>query len=254
MILLFTDFGWRGPYVGQLHLVLAQEAPGVPVIDLLHDAPAFTPRAAGHLLAALAENIPEGALLVAVVDPGVGSERRALLLEAGGVRYIGPDNGLLAPLAARYPESRAHVIEWRPQRLSRSFHGRDFFAPVAARLALGAVVMTAPLALDEIVGSANSTMLAEVIYIDGYGNAWTGLPVSSLPPDPTITVGATALPRAQTFSDVERGQAFWYENSAGLVEVAVNQDSAAARLGLQLGDPVAVQSSCDGIVPRPDRL
>lgn len=242
MILLFTDFSWQGPYVGQLHLVLAREAPGIVVIDLQHDAPSFAPLAAGHLLASLVDQLPENAVVIAVVDPGVGSQRRALLLQAGGLRFVGPDNGLLAPVAARYPESRVHLIEWQPHRLSASFHGRDLFAPVAARLALRASVETKELRLEEIVGGGQPPLLPEIIYIDGYGNAWTGIPVSSLPADARILVQGVALPRARTFSDVEKGQAFWYENSAGLVEIAINQGSAAAQLRLQLGMRLTVGS------------
>ena len=156
--------------------------------------------------------------------------------------FVGPDNGLLAPVASRYSDSRVSVIDWRPARPSASFHGRDLFAPVAARLALGHDVMVTPLGLAEMVGSAQSALLAEVIYIDGFGNAWTGIPISSLPQGATICLGETALPRARTFSDVEKGKAFWYENSAGLVEIAVSEGSAALQLGLQLGAPISIRS------------
>ena len=144
MILLFTDFGWQGPYVGQLHLALAQEAPGIRVIDLMHDAPAFSPIAAGHLLSALVDRVPAEAVVVAVVDPGVGSARHPLLVEAAGRRFVGPDNGLLAPVTHRYEAVDVRIIEWRPPRLSASFHGRDLFAPAAARLVRGAEVATTP--------------------------------------------------------------------------------------------------------------
>lgn len=243
MILLFTDYGLAGPYVGQLHAVLAAAAPGVPVIDLQHDAPAFSPQAAGLLLAALARDLPAGCTVVAVVDPGVGSARRALLLEAGGRRYLGPDNGLLAPLAASDPEARAWSIEWRPERLSASFHGRDLFAPAAARLLRDEALPRGPLPPADLVGAGAPAALAAVIYLDGFGNAWTGLPAASLPPGTQLRAGGRQLRRARSFSDVEKGEAFWYENAAGLAEIAVNQGSAEALLGLSPGDRVEVRLS-----------
>lgn len=243
MILLFTDFGWTGPYVGQMHMVLASSAAGVPAVDLQHDAPAFAPKAAGYLLAALARDLPPGCIVVAVVDPGVGSRRRPLLLEAAGRQYLGPDNGLLAPLAARDPYAQAWVIEWQPPRLSASFHGRDLFAPAAARLAKGLPLEKAPVPVPELVGAAAPPELAEIIYIDGYGNAWTGLPAQALRPGTSLVVGSRVLEQARTFSDVEKGEAFWYENSAGLAEIAVNQGSAATDLGLEIGTPLDVRPS-----------
>lgn len=241
MILLFTDFGLAGPYVGQLRALLADAAPGVPVVDLQHDAPAFAPRAAGQLLAALSRDLPAGCILVAVVDPGVGSARRALLLEAGGRRFLGPDNGLLAPLAATDPQARAWSLAWRPERLSASFHGRDLFAPAAARLVRGEALPLSPLATTALVGAAEAGPLAEIIYLDGFGNAWTGLPVAALPAGAGLAVRGRFLPRARTFAEVEPGGAFWYENSSGLAEIAVNQGSAAARLDLCLGTAIEVR-------------
>ncbi|MHA1114521.1 MAG: SAM-dependent chlorinase/fluorinase, partial [Alphaproteobacteria bacterium] len=130
MIALFTDFGAAGPYTGQVKAVLAQDAPGVPVIDLIADAPACDPRAGAYLLAALAPEFPPGTVFLCVVDPGVGGPRAPLIVEADGRRFVGPDNGLFEIVTARHRR-----IDWRPARLSTSFHGRDLFAPVAARLA-----------------------------------------------------------------------------------------------------------------------
>src|SRR5512143_1221602 len=137
MILLFTDFGWTGPYVGQMKAVLAAAAPGVPVIDLMHDAPAFRPRPAGVLLAALLAEVPAGAVVLAVVDPGVGTARAPLAVSVDGRWLVGPDNGLFAPTLRCDRAAEAWEITWRPARLSASFHGRDLFAPIAASIAAG---------------------------------------------------------------------------------------------------------------------
>lgn len=236
MILLFTDFGHAGPYIGQMKAVLAARAPDVPVIDLMHDAPRFQPRPAGHLLAALGAEIPAGSVVVAVVDPGVGSPRRPLVLDLDGVRLVGPDNGLFAPWLARAGTVRAWEITWRPQRLSASFHGRDLFAPVGAALACGADVPGRAIALP----AAEPGDCAGVIYIDAFGNAMTGIRGDRLAAGAAVDAGTGPLPRADTFSAVPAGMAFWYVNSLGLVEVAVNQGSAAARLDLAVGAPVSV--------------
>ncbi len=176
MIVLFTDFGLADPYVGQLHAVLAHAAPGVPVIDLFHAVPSYDVRAGAYLLAAYACAIAPGAVFVCVVDPGVGSARLPVMARIDGSWYVGPDNGVLAVLARRAQRVESYAIRWRPERLSDSFHGRDLFAPVAARLAGGEqpAAEPAPLTLPDWPAD-----LAQVIYIDHYGNAITGTRASS---------------------------------------------------------------------------
>jgi len=239
MIVTFTDFGLAGPYVGQLRLALAAGAPKLPVIDLMHDAPAANPKAAAYLLAALGDRLPAGAVLLAVVDPGVGSDRRPVMVQTAQNWLVGPDNGLLAPLAGRLEAQGWFEISWRPEALSASFHGRDLFAPVAARLALG----DPPQSLGEPwvgapVGADWAEDLAEIVYIDRFGNAMTGLRAAHVHENQGIWLKNKEFFRARTFSDAAPGQGFWYENSNGLVEIAVNGGSAAANFDLKLGVPV----------------
>src|SRR5262249_47000472 len=137
VIALFTDFGAAGPYVGQMKAVLCREAPAVPVIDLMADAPACEPKSSAYLLAALAPWLSAGSVCLAVVDPGVGGRRAPIVVEADGRRFVGPDNGLFELVARRAAAAQAWEIAWRPPQLSASFHGRDLFAPVAGRLAAG---------------------------------------------------------------------------------------------------------------------
>ncbi len=137
MIVLFTDFGSAGPYVGQMRAVLVRAAPDVPVIELFSDAPAFNAKASAYLLAAYCAEFEPGTVFLAVVDPGVGGPREAIALEADGRWYVAPDNGLLALVARRADAAQWWRITWRPANLSASFHGRDLFALVAARLARG---------------------------------------------------------------------------------------------------------------------
>ncbi len=237
---LYTDFGLEGPYVGQMRAAVAAVDPRLQVVDLCHDLAPFRPRPAAYLLAALAPWLPEGSVCVAVVDPGVGGARDALVLEADGRRYVGPDNGLLAVVARRARTARWWTITWRPGRLSASFHGRDLFAPVGARLAAGQAVALAPRAAGDHVGADWPEDLAEVIYVDRYGNAMTGLRAGGLAPDARLEAGGRLLARARTFCDVPPGAAFWYENANGLAEIAVNQGRADQALGLAVGAPVRV--------------
>jgi hypothetical protein len=240
MIALFTDFGLTDPYVGQLHAVLAREAPGIPVIDLFHAVPNFNIRAAAYLLPAYAREFPPGTIFMGVVDPGVGGARRPVMLEADGRWYVGPDNGLFHVLARRTPAHVCHVIRWRPSRLSASFHGRDLFAPVAARLARGERPDAEPGSLTEPPGEPWPEDLAEILYIDHYGNAATGLRAGAIPSAQALRAGGQTVKYARVFSESPAGAVFWYENANGLVEIAVNGASAAAALRLQPGDPITL--------------
>ena len=241
MIVLFTDFGPGGPYTGQTKAVLAQEAPGVPVIDLADDLAPYAPEPAAYLLAALAAAFPPGAVFVCVVDPGVGSARAPLALGAGGRWFVGPDNGLLAIVARRAGDARWFAIAWRPESLSASFHGRDLFAPVAAQLARGEAVPGEPIDATATVGSDWPEDCARIVYVDPYGNAMTGLRAARLSANAVVAAGARRLRRSRTFSDAAPGAAFWYENANGLVEIAVNRGRADRVLGLRVGTPVRIE-------------
>jgi S-adenosylmethionine hydrolase len=140
----------------------------------------------------------------------------------------------------RVTSCRLWEIAWRPERLSASFHGRDLFAPVAARLARGEPPPGPPLAAPRETHPEWPDDLAAIVYIDHYGNAMTGLRAGALPENARLVAGGHAVPPAPTFSAVPQGAALWYVNANGLVEIAVNGGRADAALGLALGTPVAV--------------
>jgi len=246
MIVLFTDFGLAGPYTGQVKAVLQREAPGVPVVDLFADAPGANPKAAAYLLAAYSAWFETGTIFLGVVDPGVGSARAPVMLEADGRYFVGPGNGLFEIVRRRARHARILEIAWRPPVLSATFHGRDLFAPVAARLARG----------EPPPGEARDASwsrhpgwpddLAEVVYCDHYGNAMTGLRAAALGDDARLVVAGRPLERARTFADRQRGAAFWYENSNGLAEIAVNQGRADRVLGLTIGSALSIASGKEG--------
>lgn len=240
MIVLFTDFGGSGPYVGQIEAVLARDAPDVRVINLLDDAPAYDAMHSAYLLAALVGVFPSDAVFFCVVDPGVGGERGALVVEADGRRYVGPDNGLFEIVLRRAVERTAWTVTWRPPTLSPSFHGRDLFAPVAAQIVNGEAVPGQSIGVGSIRRPDWPDDLDEIVYIDHYGNAITGRRAETVPATTVIEAGRQRISRATTFSEVEPGTPFWYENSSGLVEIAVNQGRASDGLGLTIGDAIAL--------------
>ena len=231
-LFLFTDFGWSGPYVGQLHVALQQEGAPLAVTDLMHDAPAMRPDLAAYLLPGVCQTLPRGVVL-AVVDPGVGGSRAGVVADTGRLLFVGPDNGLFSQVPGVCSVAR---IDWRPANVAPTFHGRDIFAPVAARLARGEPVDCSPWSADQLVGADWPPACAKIIYIDGYGNAMTGIPAAGVTTDRELRVAGRRLPFAATFCEVPQGEAFWYRNSQGLIEIAVSGRSAAAVLGLALGD------------------
>jgi len=182
--------------------------------------------------------MPARTLYLCVVDPGVGGERSALAIEADGDWYVGPDNGLLALVTRHAGKARVLRVDWRPEVLSSSFHGRDLFAPVAAMLCNGKVPRCTEIAKATLIGNDWPSQLAKVVYVDRYGNLITGMQASDLAKDSRARVGGREIAYAHTFCSVPPGQAFWYENAFGLVELAINQGNAHHTLGLGLGDRV----------------
>ncbi|QRM36121.1 S-adenosyl-l-methionine hydroxide adenosyltransferase family protein [Microvirga sp. VF16] len=240
MIVLFTDFGLDGPYTGQMKAVLHQTAPGIPMVDLFADAPVSNPKASAYLLAAYARWFPAGTVFLCVVDPGVGGARPALVLEADDRWYVGPGNGVFELVQRRAGRMRSWDIDWTPEHLSASFHGRDLFAPVAGLLACREPPPGQPRQDGADRRADWPDDLGEIVYVDHYGNAMTGLRAALLPSDARIAAAGRVLERARTFSDLPPGGAFWYENSNGLAEIAVNQGRADHVLGLAIGTVVEI--------------
>lgn len=202
--------------------------------------PVGEPKFAAYLLSAYDRWFAPPIVFLAVVDPGVGSARRAVVVEADGRFYVGPENGLFELVLRRAHTARAWEIEWRPQLLSASFHGRDLFAPVAARLSIR-------VADEEILRATELARMPDwlddlpaIVYLDHYGNALTGLRAAVVPSSAHLAAGGRVLHHSRTFAEVPVGEAFWYENSNGLAEIAVNRGSAGAILGLAVGSPVEV--------------
>ena len=241
MIYLFTDFGYQGPYIGEVQAILNRKLTHQQVTNLMHDAPKYNPKASAYLLAALSKRFEYGDICMAVVDPGVGDpDRRPVIVEVDGVIYIGPDNGLLS-IAARQGENIAcSEVTWRPENMSVTFHGRDLFAPLVVKMALRERFKSVSFSANNLVGADWPEYLEEIIFFDHYGNSVTGIAEGMIEHTDTISVRDRKIPFAESFFQVKPLQVFWFINSMGLVEIAVNQGSAAEQLGLSVGDEVKI--------------
>ena len=242
LITLLTDFGLSDSYVAEVKGVLLSRAPGATLVDITHQVPPGDVRAGQFLLARAWQRFPQGTVHLAVVDPGVGTARRALAATAGSHRFVAPDNGLLSFLpAARF------VSLPIPADAAPTFHGRDVFAPAAAALAsgerledLGSPITDAyhaPLPTSHHDGTA---VLGEVLDVDRFGTLISNIPGPDVEPGVRIRVGGDTDvgPLRRTFGDVERGTLVAFVGSGGTVEVAVRDGSAARLLGVGVGAEV----------------
>jgi S-adenosylmethionine hydrolase len=260
VITFLSDYGLEDDFVGVCHAVIARVCPSARVIDISHGVPRGDVRAGALVLRDALPFAPIGVHL-AVVDPGVGSARRGVALRvAGGRMLVGPDNGLLS-LAAERAGGVVEAVDlghspFALVPVSATFHGRDVFAPVAARLACGAALADAGSALDPAGLVAlelprarveDGALVAHVLYVDRFGNV--GLDVE----EPAFELGgllevATASGRSElaryvrTFADVGAGELMLYEDSYGRLAMAVNQGDAAARLELAADDELRIRA------------
>ncbi len=208
MIGIFSDFGANDIYLGQIRATLKNYAPTVPVIDVVNDVPAFNVRAAAHLLCALIPQYPDDTVFLSVVDPQVGSERAAVVVRADDQWFVGPDNGLMLIVVSRAADSEVWQIVSNAEEQSLSFHGRDLFAPIAARIATADTPYTQLKRVESLQVSFGAGMLCEIIYVDHYGNALTGLTRDALTHDMQIEVANHVVSYAPFFHWLVAGNYF----------------------------------------------
>lgn len=236
---LITDFGLEGPYTGQVLARLCAAAPGVPAFSLFADAPAFDARHSAYLVAAYGMDVAVGDVLLCVIDPGVGTDRAGLVLRADGRWFVGPDNGLLEVAALHAREALWWFLAPPPVQASATFHGRDWFAPAAAAIARSDEVPGSRCDGPAEGGQGWPPDLAEIVYIDHYGNAMTGLRAAEVPSGTRFSVGGVSdVRRGTVFGAAAPGVPFWYPNSNGLIEIAVNRSRAEHLRGIAVGAPV----------------
>jgi hypothetical protein len=242
IITLLTDFGLRDSYVAEVKGVLLTLAPGATLVDVSHDVPPGDVRAAHIVLSRVWHRFPAGTVHLAVVDPGVGTARRALAAAANDHFFVAPDNGILSFL----PTGTQLVELPIGETASATFHGRDVFAPAAARLANGSPLSSlgreAPdphrLALPE-PHREGATWVGEVIYVDGFGTVVTNLRQDMLGNAGRLRIaGRDAGPLHRTFADVRRGELVAFTGSSGTIEIALRDGNAAKVLNVAVGATV----------------
>ena len=245
IVSLLSDFGLSDPYVGVMKARVLAQAPSASLVDLTHAVPPGDVRAGAFLLAQAAPWFPDGAVHLAVVDPGVGTSRRAVAVEASGRFFVGPDNGMFALALAGQRVRRAVVLPV-PRRASPTFHGRDVFAPAAGRLAAGAPIESlgrpaarlAPLDWPA-PRRRGATTVGEIVHIDHFGNLVTNLRTTD---GGELTAGGFRTRRIlRTYGDAPRGQPLALRGSHGFLEIAVRDGSAAQVLGVTRGDKIHVR-------------
>ncbi len=263
LIAFITDFGLKDPYAGIVKGVIAGINPSVRVIDITHEIPPQDITTAALMLKTAFGYFPPGTIFLAVVDPGVGSDRRAIILTLDHYTFVGPDNGLLTGVlehgehrktACWYIEDKEYFLK----QISSTFHARDIFGPVAAHLSLGVKpdefgpACSAPVMPDwPQPVSEPGLVRGIVIYVDTFGNLVTNIPADALHGKnyessvryAYVKDSGIAIPVAITYADVEPGQPLCVEGSFGLVEIAVNQGNAAEMFNANRGDTVELKSA-----------
>ena len=253
IVTLTTDFGTIDGYVGAMKGVLLARAPGVVLVDITHSIPRHDVTAGAHALANAAPYFPPGTIHVAVVDPGVGTARKPIVLVHREQVFVGPDNGIFSLVAPR-PEAAYEIADpgFRRERPSSTFHGRDVFAAAAAALAAGAAPEQAgpPVVLRGVLPpltGADEADVHRVQHIDAFGNLITRIPPRAVAPGARLRVsGRDIVGLSTTYEDVPAGELLAYVGSRGTVEIAVREGSAAELLGAARGTVVEILPPPDG--------
>lgn len=255
LITLTTDFGHHDPFAGIMKGVIAGINPNARVIDLSHDIPPQDIMAGALVLRHSVPYFPRGTIHIAVIDPGVGSARRPLLIECDGNYFVGPDNGVLSlALAGKPPARIVHLSNstYHLQPVSATFHGRDIFAPVAAYLSLGVAAVAFGDPVDAFlrikvpeVLRAPGRICGEILYIDSFGNLFTNISerdLTGLTGDKMVISlrDATILGLASHYAAAVEGELVALVNSWGLLEIALYKGSARQRTAAQIGDKVEI--------------
>ena len=258
IVALLTDFGTADPYLGAMKGAILAVCPPATLVDLVHDLAPQDVAAAALVLEASYPSFPTGTVFVAVVDPGVGTQRRGLALRAGGFLFVGPDNGIFTGVLEAHPDARIHALTNRDLfRLPTSpvFHGRDVFGPVGGYLALGVgLEQVGPTVSDPVLlppaplrALGPGDWEATIVHEDRFGNLITNLRDEDLGVaegslgEIWVSLGETRLSLVRTYGDVRRGEACALIGSSGRLEVAVREGSAARQLGAGKGATVRVR-------------
>lgn len=256
LITLTTDFGSREPFVGIMKGVMLAAAAQLRFVDMAHEVSAFQPIEAGFWLSRALRYFPAGTLHVAVVDPGVGTPRDLIVALSGEQALLAPDNGLLAPLAARGKIDRIirvdlnRLVQFGVSDVSATFHGRDVFAPLAAAIASGRcapadvgpeIPALAATGWPATIARADGGVAGVIVAVDRFGNLISNIESSAVVAlsTPSVLIGDMALPLRRTYGDAHEGDYMGLINSFDVLEVARARGNAAAGLNLAVGAPIS---------------
>lgn len=255
IVTLLTDFGSREPFVGAMKGRILSACPEARIVDLSHELAAYRVAEASFWIERLRLDFPPGTVHLAIVDPGVGTQRRLIAVELDGQVLLGPDNGLLGGLAslpgARVRAASPGVLLRLNPAPSATFHGRDLLAPLAGRLAAGRICFGE---IGNKVNDAQPSVMpkarrgaerieGEVLLLDRYGNVFSNIEITpeELMRVRAATFGGRALAAVRTYGEAPRGSCVSLVNAFGVVEAACVEGSAATVLGLGPGDPVEIR-------------
>lgn len=234
IIYFFTDFGPEGIYTGQMEARLIDNMPNVRVIELMNNVPAYQVGYGAILLDALEKQLPDGYCILAVIDPGVGSERKPVIIETERGLLVGPDNGLFSRFIAQEKFAGVYEIPFDRHSVSSSFHGRDVFAPAVIEYYNDSFDSFRSIDPAQLLQLNGLDTLDEVIYLDHFGNAMTSICATNVTQEQVFVVDDKSVSFARTFSSGPENALFWYRNSLGLVEIAVNQGKPDLKIGMQV--------------------
>ena len=249
IIAFITDFGLKDSYVSEMHAVVLSKCPAASILDISHEVQSGDIKAAAYLTGRMFKRLPEGTVFVVVVDPGVGSDRQAVLLRIDGRFFVGPDNGVFSAIIGSENVCDVRIIDWDDSGMkerSTTFHGRDLFVPVALRIALGEdferigkpgrLMDTFPANKPQEITDG---WIGEVVYIDRFGNVITNLPNSL---HGVIEVqGRNDIRFARSYGEQPSDEFFYLHGSGGAIEISINMGSAADGLKLRVGDKVILK-------------
>lgn len=242
MILLFTDYA-DALYTGQVQAKIKSIAPTAPVVSVIDNLPAFNVKASAYLLNTLVQEQSDQSIVVAIVDPSVGGGRAPVCFRHASKWFVGPDNGLFSRIAKDFSDDVEiyRISDYDDDLVSATFHGRDVFAPFAAALYLdeSGVDYGQPY-VSQTVWLARDwpRNLDEIVYVDSFGNAISAIATKDARNSDLFSVVGEWFQYAEKFCDVPAGNGFWYRNSIGLVEFAVNQGSFSETYSVDIGDRV----------------
>lgn len=254
IITLTTDFGLADPFVGIMKGVILGIAPDSQLIDITHDIRSYDITEGALVLNSAYRYFPAGTIHVVVVDPGVGSARSPMAALSRGHMFVAPDNGVLSfvlssdPMAAIYRITNESLFN---ENVSRTFHGRDIFAPVAANLARGTPIdSVGPRVLDFVQKPfptprpQGDKLVGTILRVDKFGNIITNFSRQQLGPDSSLRVAGLSINRfCATFSEADPGEFFAFEGSTGFIEIALNQGSAADKLKVGRGAEIELETT-----------